>query len=98
VSATVKRVFSVHSGRLHGMAVRWLRDRANPEPEGGLGMFADTRFCLELTRLLEQVQEMNMKKSKKVKKANSFRTAKTLSRRKCSGCGKSGHNVRTCPK
>lgn len=47
---------SVHSGRLHQMAVEWLADRANPEEEGGLGVFADTRFCLDLTKLLQRVE------------------------------------------
>jgi hypothetical protein len=43
------------SERLHKMAVKWLADRANPEEDGGLGVFADTRFCLDLTKLLERV-------------------------------------------
>lgn len=30
---------------LHKVAVRWLMDRANPESQGGLGVFADTRHC-----------------------------------------------------
>jgi hypothetical protein len=30
-------------------------DRANPEEQGGLGMFADTRHCLALTELLKRV-------------------------------------------
>lgn len=37
--------------RLHGMAVHWLMDRANPEDQGGMGVFADTRFCMDLTKL-----------------------------------------------
>lgn len=41
--------------KLHAMAVEWLMDRANPEADGGLGVFADTRFCLELTELLMRV-------------------------------------------
>jgi hypothetical protein len=41
------------------MAVRWLADRANPEEDGGLGVFADTRFCVDLTRLLVRVQQMS---------------------------------------
>jgi len=48
-------VTSVHSGRLHQMAVEWFADRANQE-EGGLGVFADTRFCLDLTKLLQRVE------------------------------------------
>lgn len=44
-----------HSGRLHALAVEWLMDRANPETEGGLGVFADTRYCLALTILLKRV-------------------------------------------
>jgi hypothetical protein len=47
-----------HKGRLHDMALEWLLDRANPESQGGLGVFADTRFCLDLTRLLKRVQRM----------------------------------------
>ena len=45
-----------HRGRLHTVAVEWLKDRANPEEEGGMGVFADTRFCLDLTRLLQRVE------------------------------------------
>jgi hypothetical protein len=41
--------------RLHKMAVKWLADRANPEDQGGLGVFADTRFCSSLTKLLVRV-------------------------------------------
>lgn len=37
-----------HKGKLHKMATKWLTDRANSESEGGLGVFADTRFCLDL--------------------------------------------------
>lgn len=44
-----------HKGSLHAKAVRWLADRANPETDGGLGVFADTRFCLELEALLKKV-------------------------------------------
>ncbi len=40
---------------LHKVAVRWLMDRANPESQGGLGVFADTRYCDDLTTLLERV-------------------------------------------
>jgi hypothetical protein len=46
-----------HRGRLHTVAVEWLKDRANPEEEGGMGVFADTRFCLDLTRLLQRVEK-----------------------------------------
>jgi hypothetical protein len=45
-----------HRGRLHTVAVEWLKDRANPEADGGLGVFADTRFCGDLTRLLKRVE------------------------------------------
>lgn len=45
-----------HKGRLHRVAVRWLMDRANPESQGGLGMFADTRFCCQLEKLLKRVE------------------------------------------
>jgi hypothetical protein len=45
-----------HKGRLHTVAVEWLKDLANPEDQGGMGVFADTRFCLDLTRLLQRVE------------------------------------------
>ena len=45
-----------HGGRLHTVAVEWLKDRANPEEQGGMGVFADTRFCVDLTRLLQRVE------------------------------------------
>jgi hypothetical protein len=45
-----------HNGRLHTVAVEWLKDRANPEEQGGIGVFADTRFCLDLTQLLQRVE------------------------------------------
>lgn len=41
--------------RLHDAAVRWLMDRANPEEQGGLGVFADSRFCVDLTKLLLRI-------------------------------------------
>jgi hypothetical protein len=44
-----------HAGELHDLAVEWLMDRANPEEQGGLGVFADTRFCSELETLLKRV-------------------------------------------
>jgi hypothetical protein len=44
------------SEKLHTMAVKWLADRANTEEEGGLGVFADTRFCTQLTKLLQRVE------------------------------------------
>ena len=46
---------SAHKGELHDLAVEWLADRANPEKDGGLGIFADTRYCLALTTLLKRV-------------------------------------------
>jgi hypothetical protein len=30
-------------------------DRANPEEQGGLGVFADSRFCVDLTKLLLRI-------------------------------------------
>ena len=51
-----KRPSGMHKGRLHTVAVEWLKDRANPEDQGGMGVFADTRFCLDLTRLLQNVE------------------------------------------
>ena len=45
-----------HRGRLHTVAVEWLKDRANPVEQGGMGVFADTHFCLDLTRLLQSVE------------------------------------------
>lgn len=53
---------SPHSGRLHALALNWLQDRANPEMEGGLGVFADSRYCLELTKLLERVERLTKAK------------------------------------
>lgn len=44
-----------HTGRLHAVAREWLADRANPESEGGMGVFADTLFCESLTSLLRRV-------------------------------------------
>ena len=54
--STAKKKRSTHSGRLHTVAVEWLKDRANPEKQGGLGTFADTLFCLDLAKLLESVE------------------------------------------
>ena len=51
--------------RLHKMSVKWLMDRANPESEGGLGVFADTRFCVDLTQLLERVERAAIRRSRK---------------------------------
>lgn len=50
------RMTSDHNNRLHNMAVKWLKDRANPEDQGGLGVFADTRFCTDLEKLLRRVE------------------------------------------
>jgi hypothetical protein len=55
MSATKKRR-PTHIGRLHTVAVEWLKDRANPEEQGGMGVFADTRFCVDLTNLLQRVE------------------------------------------
>jgi hypothetical protein len=52
----VKKPSKAHAGRLHTVAVEWLKDRANPEDQGGMGVFADTRFCVDLTRLLQCVE------------------------------------------
>ena len=52
----MKKQSKVHGGRLHIVAVEWLKDRANPEEQGGMGVFADTRFCVDLTRLLQRVE------------------------------------------
>ena len=52
----MKNRSSPHAGRLHTVAVEWLKDRANPEDQGGMGVFADTRFCVDLTRLLQRVE------------------------------------------
>lgn len=49
--------------RLHSLAVEWLSDRANPEKDGGLGMFADTRFCIDLMKLLQQVEQDAVKRA-----------------------------------
>ena len=53
-----------HAGYLHDMAVEWLKDRANPENEGGLGVFADTRFCEDLTRLLKRVEQIALRRAR----------------------------------
>lgn len=47
----------------HKVAVKWLMDRANPEEEGGLGVFADTRFCGALTKLLEKTDRAATKRA-----------------------------------
>lgn len=52
----------LHTGKLHNLAKNWLMDRANPEEDGGLGMFADTRFCLDLTALLRKVERAALKR------------------------------------
>ena len=52
----MKKQSKAHGGRLHTVAVEWLKDRANPEEQGGMGVFADTRFCVDLTRLLQRVE------------------------------------------
>ena len=49
--------------RLHAIAVKWLLDRANPEDDGGLGVFADTRFCIDLTKLLQRVERAATKRA-----------------------------------
>jgi hypothetical protein len=38
-------------------AGEWLMDRANPEDEGGLGCFADTRFSDDLAAFRAQARE-----------------------------------------
>jgi len=59
-----------HQSRLHRMAVAWLAVRANPEAEGGLGVFADTRFCTALTELLEKVDEAAFRRGVAVGRAH----------------------------
>ena len=52
----------VRNTRFHKLATNWLADRANPETEGGLGVFADTRFCSELERLLVTIDRAAFKR------------------------------------
>lgn len=52
----------VRSVKLHKLATNWLAERANSEREGGLGYFADTRFCSELERLLVTVDRAAFKR------------------------------------
>jgi hypothetical protein len=58
----LSRARAPHKGRLHAMALEWLMDRANPESDGGLGVFADSRYCTELTKLLERVERSALRR------------------------------------
>ena len=63
---------SAHKGELHALAVEWLADRANPETEGGLGVFADTRYCLVLTELLKRVDRAARAQERKKLRSKSL--------------------------